>query len=117
MIDAPLKPQQLAFPSLAFDKERTVLYVGEFAARCRISEEHVIDLIEEGKLAAFNIAGRHEYLRVPAAVVDALAQKFGVPRETIVEVMKSAPATPTTRAHWRIPVKEGFETFLRENHS
>lgn len=109
--------QQLSFPSLAFDKDRTVLYVAEFAARLRVSEEHVIDLIEEGKVHAVNISGKHEYLRVPAAAVDALAAKFNVPREQIIEVMKSAPATPTTRAHWRIPVKEGFEAFLRENHS
>jgi hypothetical protein len=113
-----LTPQQLAFPSLSFDKDRTVLYVGEVAKRWSVTDQHVIDLLEEGKLHGFDIAGRQEFLRVPASAVDALAAKFNVPREVIVETMRSAPPTRHTgRAFWRVPVKEGFEAFMKENHS
>ena len=116
---APMdKPQQLAFPSLGFDKDRTVLYVSEVARRWSVSEQHVIDLLEEGKLAGFDIAGRHDYMRVPTAAIDALATKFNVPRTEILGTMAECkPKRATGRAFWRIPVKEGFETFMRENHS
>lgn len=110
-------PQQLSFESLAFDKDRTVLYVAEVARRWEVSEQHVINLLEEGKLAGFDIAGRHDYLRVPAAAIVALAKKFDVPPEMIIEVIRDAkPGRITSRAHWRIP-KEGYENFIRENHS
>jgi len=112
------RPQQLALPSLGFDEDRTVLYVGEFAKRLRITEQHTIDLLEEGKLVGVDIAGRHDYVRVPATAIDALAKRTGLKREEIVETMRSAkPQRSTGRAFWRIPVKEGFEAFLRENHS
>ena len=42
------EPQQLEFPSVAFPKDRTVLYVGEVAMKLRVTEQHVLDLIEEG---------------------------------------------------------------------
>ena len=110
--------QQLGFPSLGFEKDRTVLYVGEVAERWSVSEQHVINLLEEGKLNGFDIAGRHDYLRVPATAVDALATRFSVPRETVLEILRSAkPARGTGRAFWRVPVKEGFELFMRDNHS
>ena len=51
------EPQQLEFPSLAFPKDRTVLYVAEVAMKLRVTEQHVLDLIEEGKLQAINIGG------------------------------------------------------------
>ena len=61
--------QQIEFPSLGFDPARTVLYVFEVAAKLRISEQHVIDLIEEGKLRAVNIAGANctdrKFYRIP----------------------------------------------------
>jgi len=64
-----IEPQQMEFPSLAFPKDRTVLYVFEVAAKLRVSERHVIDLIEEGKLRAINIAGANatdkRFYRVP----------------------------------------------------
>lgn len=113
-----IPPQQLSFPSLAFDKDRTVLVVGEVAAKWRVTDQHVIDLLEEGKLAGFDIAGRHEYIRVPAAAIDSLSSTLQVPRATIMEIIRAAkPNRTTSRAFWRIPVKEGFEAYLRENHS
>jgi hypothetical protein len=111
-------PQQLSIPSLAFDKDRSVLVVGEVALKWRVTDQHVIDLLEEGKLNGFDIAGRHDYIRVPAAAIDKLASQFRVPRESIMTLMTEAKPNRTTgRAHWRIPVKEGFEAYMRENHS
>lgn len=56
------------FPSLAFDN-RTSLHVFEVAAKLRVSNQHVLDLIEEGKLRAVNIAGENStdrrYYRIP----------------------------------------------------
>ncbi len=111
-------PQQLSFPSLSFDKDRSVLVVSEVAAKWRVTEQHVIDLLTEGKLNGFDIAGRHEYIRVPAAAIDSLSKTLNVPRELIVKIISNAkPNRATSRAFWRIPVKEGFEAYMRENHS
>lgn len=118
MLTATPKPQQLDFASLAFDKDRTVLYVGEVAAKWRVSEQHVIDLLEEGKLNGFDVAGRHEYVRVPMSAVQALAKTFRTTPEVVLQIMRNArPECGTGRAFWRIPVKEGFEAFMKENHS
>jgi hypothetical protein len=61
--------EQMLFPSLAFPKERRVLYVFEVAEMLRITERHVIDLIEEGKIKALNIAGANstdrKFYRIP----------------------------------------------------
>lgn len=46
------------FASLAFAKDRQVLYVFEVAQKLRCTQQHVLDLIEEGKLQAVNIAGK-----------------------------------------------------------
>jgi hypothetical protein len=48
-------PQQLEFASFAFPKDRTVLYVAEVAMKLRVTEQHVLDLIEEGQSA--NLGG------------------------------------------------------------
>lgn len=72
MMDAP---QQLDFPSLKFDPSRTVLYVFEVAQKLRVTEQHVVDLIEEGKLRAVNIGGEHasgrKFYRIPPEAFDA----------------------------------------------
>lgn len=62
--------QQLDFPSLAFPKDRQMLYAHEIAAKLRVNVRHVYDLIEEGKLRAINISGGNNLtdrrcLRVP----------------------------------------------------
>lgn len=68
-------PQQMEFPSLAFPKDRTVLYVGEVALKLRVTEQHVLDLIDEGKLRAINIAGVNatdrKFYRIPVEAWDA----------------------------------------------
>lgn len=109
--------QQLEFASIAFPEDRTVLYVHEVAARWRVSGRHIIDLLEEGKLDGFDIAGRHEYIRVPAAAIAELSKLTKLPIDTIIGIMtKAKPTISTARAHWRIP-KEGYSKFIQENHS
>lgn len=110
-------PQQLEIPDL-FGKDRSVLVVGEVAAKWRVSDQHVIDLLEEGKLNGFDIAGRHDYIRVPAAAIDSLSQTLKVPRELIMKIIAEAkPNRITGKAHWRIFTSQGAEAFMRENHS
>ena len=95
-----------------------MLKVGEFAKRLACTEQHTLDLLEEGKLVGVDISGRYEYLNIPAAAVDALAARFKVPREIVLDTIHATkPARRMARAFWRIPVKEGFEAFLKENHS
>jgi excisionase family DNA binding protein len=57
------------FPSLCFPQDRTVLAVGEVARRMRVSEQHVINLIENGRLRAVNLgassSARWPYYRIP----------------------------------------------------
>ncbi len=57
------------FASLKFDPSRTVLYVFEIARKLAVTETHVTDLIEEGKLRAINIGGKgtsgRRFYRIP----------------------------------------------------
>lgn len=66
MMDAP---QQLDFGNLLFDRKRTVLYVSEIAEKLSVTERHVINLIEEGKLRAINVGGQNssgrKFYRIP----------------------------------------------------
>ena len=114
-----MPPQQLDFPSLAFPPDRSVLTVREVAERWRCSERHVIDLIEEGKLVAFDIAGKHEWVRMPMAAVDALAERLGMTREEVIAVATAArpQVKSSRRARYRIPAKEGVARFMSDNHS
>ena len=53
----------------------------------------------------------------PAAAVDAIAKRFGVPREFIMKIIDSTePQRKTTRANWRVPV-DGYNAFIQENRS
>ena len=114
-----LPAQQHDFPSLAFAKDRTVLTVGEVATRWEVSDRHVIDLIEEGKLVAFDIAGRHDYVRVPMAALEILSRKAGMSVEQARGIIAAnrPQLSGSGRAFYRVPVKEGFEAFMKENHS
>jgi hypothetical protein len=130
--------QQLEFKSIAFPADRTVLYVAEVAPLWRVSEQHIIDLLEEGKLEGFDIAGRLDYIRIPKTAIAKLSTLFhhgraSVPtspdkpcrcagclaaEKSILDVINSAKAEriKPPRAHWRIP-REGYAKFLAENHS
>ena len=70
------EPQQLEFPSLAFPKDRTVLYVAEVAMKLRGTEQHVLDLIEEGQLQAVNVGGNdRKFWRIPVEAYDAFLDR------------------------------------------
>ena len=113
-----IPPQQLDFPSAAFQKDRTFLTVGEVAGKWEVSDRHVVDLIEEGKLVAFDIAGRHDYVRVPMAAINDIAQRLGMKPETLLGIIGSKrPQIGSGRAFYRIPVIEGYHGFMKENHS
>ena len=61
-------PQQLDFGNLLFDQKRKSLYVSEVAEGLEMTEQHVRDLIEEGKLGAVNIGnGSRKFWRIPVA--------------------------------------------------
>jgi hypothetical protein len=111
-------PQQIECPSLAFPNGRSVLTVGEVAEKWRVTEQHVLNLITEGKLAAFDIAGKQDYVRAPISAIEKISQETGTNVPTLLEIIRNAKAKlHVGRAHWRIPVQEGFVGFMRENHS
>lgn len=93
--------------------------VGEVALKWRVSDQHVVDLIEEGKLVGFDIAGRHEYVRASLAAIDEIARRLGVTREIVLGIIaaKRPQLNGSGRAFYRIPVVEGFNAFLKENNS
>lgn len=110
-------PAGLEFASLAFPSDRKVLTPREVARRWHCSEQHVIDLLEGGVLAGFDIAGPNHYLRVPATFIDLVARKLRVTPATVREWAKTAPpGSPPKRAHWRVPV-EGYVGFIKKRHS
>ena len=112
-----IAPQQLDFASIAFPKDRTVLTVQEVAALWKVSDRHIVDLIEEGKLAAFDISGRRDYVRLPMTAIVDISKLTGQPVDTLLEIIRKAkPATRKSPAFYRIPV-EGYAGYIRENHS
>ena len=60
---------QMEFESMAFPKDRQMLYPHEIAQKLRCTVRHVLDLITEGKLRAINIAGVNatdrRFIRIP----------------------------------------------------
>lgn len=57
--------EQLDFNALLFPG-RKVLYVAEVAERLEISQRHVLDLIEEGKIGAIDVGGGiRKHWRIP----------------------------------------------------
>lgn len=58
--------EQLDFGHLLFPAHRTVLYVSEVAQKLGVTDRHVINLIESGKLKAINVGrGERKFYRVP----------------------------------------------------
>lgn len=114
-----IKNPSLNMPSTDFPSDRKVVTVTEVAARWEVSNRHVIDLIEEGKLMAFDIAGRQDYMRVPKAAIATMAKRFNCPEAAILKIIaESKPRLVTSRrAFYRIPIIEGFQAFMHENHS
>lgn len=106
------------FPSLSFPPDRKVLLVSEVSSRLSVSDQHVLDLIKEGKISAVDLAGKCDWVRMPAQAIDALAARFNVSRAVVLKtIADTKPVERVGRHRLRIPVKEGYEAFLRENLS
>ena len=109
--------EQLDFPSLAFPADRRVLTVSEVADRWGCSQQHIIDLLEEGKLAGFDISSPNEFVRVSRVWFEALSRRLNLDHETLLyQAACILPNKRTPRSHWRIPV-EGYKDFIRSGHS
>jgi excisionase family DNA binding protein len=64
-------PEQVTFDGLLFPGRR-MLNVAEIAERLLISQRHVVDLIDEGKLRALNISGdKRRHYRIPVEAYEA----------------------------------------------
>jgi len=60
----------------AFPKDRKVLFVSEVATRLGVTDQHIIDLIDEGKLQAVNIGGHtRKFWRIPIEAYQAFLQQ------------------------------------------
>ena len=112
-----MQPQQLYLAAMLPPKDRSVLYVREAAELLRVTEQHVIDLIAEGKLAAVDIAGRGHYVRASMDAMLAISARSGIPVDTLLEIVRTTkPSRVSSRSHYRIPV-DAYRAFLGENHS
>lgn len=102
-----------------FPGDKKFLTVGEVAGHWSISSRHVIGLIEEGRLAAFDIAGRYYYVRASGAAIKEIGRRLNMPPEAVLTIIRAAKPRfiGTRRAFWRVPVVEGYQVFMRENHS
>lgn len=64
-------PEQPLFPSLEFDRSRQRLTVAEVMQKLCCSKQHVINLIDCGKLRAVDIGtGAHRYYVIPREAYD-----------------------------------------------
>ena len=67
--------EQMDFNALLFPG-RKMLYVAEVAERLQVTERHVIDLIEEGKIGAIDIGGGlRKFWRVPVTEFEKFLKK------------------------------------------
>lgn len=103
-------------PALQFP-DRTVLYVHECAARLRVTQQHIIDLIEEGALAALDVGGDGGSVRVPPAFLRLVAEQWGRTEGEVQQLLEQVRLKhPRKRASWRIPVT-GWTKFLERRNT
>lgn len=70
-----MEPEQMDFNSLLFPGRKT-LYVSEVAQRLEVTDQHVIDLIEEGNMGAINVGGgSRKFWRIPVAEYEKFLKK------------------------------------------
>ena len=59
------------FTASSLFRGRTSLYVFEVAKCLQVSDAHIINLIEEGSLEAFDVGGsQRKFWRIPVAALD-----------------------------------------------
>lgn len=78
--------EQVDFRSMLFPGRRS-LYVSEVAKELGVTDQHIIDLIEEGQIGAVNVGGgKRNYWRIPVSEFEkflksriSMSQTFGSP--------------------------------------
>jgi hypothetical protein len=112
--------EQMEFASLAFPKDRQVLYLGEMALKLRVTDQHVGDLIEEGEIQAINIAGADaDWFRAPVSFLKLVSERSGLSEEVLARLLAQSRTRGSNlngRKFWRIPV-EAYTAFLQRRHS
>jgi len=95
------------------------LTVHEVAVLWGVTDHHVVNLIEEGQLAAIDVSARHGCFPMPKAALAQLAARLKVTPEQLLEFIRTiTPAgNQGGRALWRIPVVEGYLAFMKQRHS
>jgi excisionase family DNA binding protein len=95
-----------------------LLTVGEVAAQLQVTDRHVVNLIEEGSLAAIDVAGNRHAFLMPLAAIPKLASRLDVRTEQLVEFIRTVkPAdNRSRRALWRVPV-ENYTAFMEKRSS
>ncbi len=104
------------FPSLLLEKRR-VVYVDEVAEVLAVTKQHVLDLIEEGRLQALNVGGGNDCVRVPREFLAELAARLQIKEKELLRQVEAArKQLPRQRPLWRIPI-EGWRKFISDRHS
>jgi excisionase family DNA binding protein len=97
--------------------DRVVLRVAECAAMLAVTEQHIIDLIEEGALVAVKVSGACDTVRIPRHFIDRLPARTGCSPEDLARWLdESRRSMPPRRTLWRIPARAWSE-FLFARHS
>lgn len=108
---SPSPDTALRFPG------RTVLYVHECAAGLRVTSQHIIDLIEEGVIAAWDVGGGGGTMRVPPEFLRVMAERLGRPEAQLQALLEQVrQAHPRKRASWRVSVASWL-TFLEKRNT
>ncbi|MDB6125478.1 MAG: hypothetical protein JWQ71_4471 [Pedosphaera sp.] len=114
--------EQFEFASLGFPKDRSVLSIRDLAIKLDVTNQHVGDLIEEGKILAINVGGAGlEWFRAPLDFLKLISKRTGLDEETLMQLLEQSRASGTkpgthVRKSWRIPV-ESYIAFLKQQNS
>jgi hypothetical protein len=107
----PVELGSLAFP------ERSALGVREIARKLEVTQQHVIDLIEEGALQAINVGSAYDSVRVPLSFLAAVAERMQASEPEVHALLnRCRAAAPRKRRSWRISL-EAWAQFLATRHN
>lgn len=105
---------QLHLDSVMFPADRRVLTVRECAAALGCCDQHIVNLIESGDLAALNIATSFTGSRVPSAWLARLAPRLGLTEAALAgEIAAARVEHPERRPSYRIPATAWTEFLPR----
>lgn len=107
----PVELGSLAFP------ERSALGVGEIARKLDVTQQHVIDLIEEGALQAINVGSAYDSVRVPLSFLAAVAERMQASEGEVQALLhRCRAAAPRKRRSWRISL-DAWAQFVAARHN